>query len=97
MACRNNFDMKFDPRLVCITLGSPTLEKKLITASTIFLADIALNRIASGNRVAAHIIVRIYLCLAFVSGNGPTQSTITRLNGSSTTGISWSGAGGYFD
>lgn len=51
---------------------------------------------ASGYRVAAHITVRIYWCPDLVFDSGPTQSIITRSNGSPSTGIGTGckGAGG---
>lgn len=48
---------------------------------------------ASGNLVEAHIIVRMYWCSELDFGKGPTQSTITLLNGSPITGIGDRGAG----
>ena len=59
-----------------------------------FLALIFLRGMASGNLVEAHIIVSKYWLPALVCGSGPTQSIITQLNGSSTTGIGFKGATG---
>ena len=61
-----------------------------------FLALILRRGMASGNRVKAHITVSEYWFPALVLGNGPTQSTITLLKGSSTAGIGCSGATGTF-
>ena len=61
---------------------------------TIFLALMFLVEMASGNLVEAHIIVSRYWLPALVHGSGPTQSTITRLNSSSTTGIGFRGVTG---
>jgi len=45
------------------------------------------SRIASGNLVEAHIMVSRYWLPALVHDNGPTQSTVTLLNSSSTAGL----------
>lgn len=58
--------------------------KNLISAFTTFLALMLQSEIASGNLVETHMIVSKYL---FVFGRGPTQLTMTALNGSSTAGI----------
>lgn len=47
---------------------------------------------ASGYLVAAHVTVKMNLCLDFVFGNGPTQSMITSLNGLPITRFSCKGA-----
>ncbi len=58
------------------------------------LAVIFRNGITSGNRVATHIIVKIYCEPNLVFGRGPTQSIRMRSNGSPTAGIGQRGAGG---
>ena len=66
--------------------------KKLIKALEILGAVMLVNGMASGNLVEAHIIVNKYWFLDLVLGNGPTQSIITLLNGSSKAGIGFNGA-----
>ena len=61
--------------------------KKLIIVPTIFRDDMVLKGVASGNLMAAHIIVNMYRFPDFVRGNGPTQSMLILLKGSSTVGI----------
>ena len=68
------------------------MEKNLINAFTTELDVILRNGTASGKRVAAHIMVSKYH-YHLVRGKGPTQSTITRSNGSPIAGIGCSGAG----
>ena len=94
--CSNSFDMKLDPWSVWILLGSPTRVKKLIITPIMFWDDIVLKDTASGNLVVVHIIVNIYWFPVFVRGNGPMQSMMILLNGSSTAGIGCRGAGGMF-
>jgi len=55
---------------------------------TILFALMLLSGIASGNLVSR------YWLPTLVRGDGPTQSTITLLNDSSTAGIGFSGATG---
>ena len=61
--------------------------KNLIKAFTIVSVFIFLNGIASGKRVEAHIIVKRYSLPDLVFGNGPTQSIMILLKGSSNAGI----------
>lgn len=70
------------------------MEKNFVRAFATELAVTLRSGIASGNRVAAHIIINKHSLPLFVFGNGPTQSTITRSNGSPITGIGCRGAGG---
>ena len=79
--------MKLDTRSVWIVHGSPGFVKKFTRAPIIFFADIFRTVIASGNLGEAHIMVNVYLRPALVRGRGPTQSTITLLNGSFTADI----------
>ena len=51
------------------------------------LVLIFLKGIASGKRVEAHIIVKRYSLPDLVFGNGPTQSIMNLLKGSSNAGI----------
>ena len=51
-----------------------------------------LKGMASVNLVEAHIIVNRYWLPDLALGRGPTQSTITRLNGSSNAGMGFNGA-----
>lgn len=51
---------------------------------------------ASGNRVDVHMMVSKYWFPDLVLGKAPTQSTNTRLKGSSIAGIGWRGADGIF-
>ena len=51
-----------------------------------------LNGMASGNLVEVHMIVSRYWLPGLVLGNGPTQSTKTRLIGSCIAGIGTGGA-----
>uniref|UniRef100_A0A673ZV90 Regulatory associated protein of MTOR complex 1 n=1 Tax=Salmo trutta TaxID=8032 RepID=A0A673ZV90_SALTR len=94
IALQNSFDIKLDPWSVWITLGSPNVEKNFTSAFTTVLAVIVRRGIASGYRVALHIIVSKNWLPDLVFGNGPTQSIITFSNGSPTTGIGQSGARG---
>ena len=55
-------------------------------------ALIFFKSVASGNLVETHIIVNKYWFPLLVLGSGPTQSIMTRLNGSSKAGIDFSGA-----
>ena len=66
--------------------------KNFASAWTMVLAVIIQSDIASGKRVETHIIVNKYWLPRLVLGNGPTQSIVIRLNGSSKTGIGFSGA-----
>ena len=86
--------MKLEPLSVWITLGNPTLAKKLIITSITFLVEMTLNDIASRNLLALHIIVRMYLFPISVLGSGPTQSISIRSNGSPVVGMGFNGAGG---
>lgn len=52
--------------------------------------------IASGNRVAAHMMVSKYWFPDLVRGSGPTQSIKIRSKGSPITGMGCKGAGGIF-
>ena len=61
-----------------------------MTAAAVILR----SGIASGKRVSVHIIVSKYSFPDLVRSNGPTQSRMTRSNGSDVTGIGCSGAGG---
>ena len=72
---------------------SPKVEKNLVSALRTWLAVIWRNGTASGNLVAAHMIVNKYWLPDFDLGRGPTQSTMTRSKGS-VTGIGCNGAGG---
>ncbi len=86
--------MKLVPWSVWITLGRPKVEKNLIRLLIIVLAVIVRRGIASRYRVALHIMVSRNWLPVRVFGNGPTQSIITRSNGSPITGIGWSGTRG---
>ena len=90
----NSRDINLDTLSVWITLGNPTLAKKLIIASTTFFVEMTLSGIAFGNLVALHIIVRMYLFPILVLSSGPTQSIIIRSNGSPVVGMGFNGAGG---
>ena len=59
-------------------------------------ARVFLRGIASGNLVEAHMIVSRYWFPVLVFGNGPTQSMMIWLKGSSTAGIGLRGATGIF-
>ena len=61
--------------------------KNLTEAFTMVLVLIFLKGIASGKRVEAHIIVKRYSFPDLVFGNGPTQSVMILLKGSSNAGI----------
>ena len=61
--------------------------KNLTKAFTMVFVLIFLKGIASGKYVEAHIIVKRYSFLDLVFGNGPTQSIMFRLKGSSNAGI----------
>ena len=65
-------DMKLDPWSDCMETGSPTKVKNLMSDSTIFGALIFLNRTASGNYVALHIMVKRYWLPSLVFGSGLT-------------------------
>ena len=88
--------MKIDPWSDSILIGSPTNVKNLMRALVIVWALIFLRGTASGNRVAAHIIDSKQLFPDLLFRTGPTQSTSTLLNGSSTAGIGFNGAIGGF-
>ena len=75
-----------------MALGRPIKVKNLIRALTMLGALMFLKGMASGNLVDVHIMVSKYWLPALVLGSGPTQSTKTRLNGSSIAGIGISGA-----
>ncbi len=83
--------MKLEPWSDWIDFGNPTWEKKLIRHFTTFFALIFLRGIASGNLVEEHIIVSKYSLPDLVLGNGPTQSTITWLQGSWKAGVGYKG------
>jgi hypothetical protein len=88
MTCWKIPDIKFYPWIDCTDLGKPTNVKNLTRALTIVFALIFLKRIASGKRVEAQIIMyKNYWEPNLVFGNGPTQSIITLLKGSSNAGI----------
>lgn len=74
--------------------GKPKEEKNLVKAFIKELEVILRSGIASGNRVAAHIIVSRYLSPLFVFGKGPTQSIITLSKGTPVTGIGCRAASG---
>ena len=76
--------------------GYPTKVKNFIRALTMVLALMFLKGIASGNLVEAHIIVSRNSFPDLVFGNGPTQSIMTLLKGSSKAGIGCKGARGIF-
>ena len=61
--------------------------KNLTKALTVVFVLIFLKGIASGKRVEAHILVERYSFPDLVFVNGPTQSIMILLNGSSNTGI----------
>ena len=61
--------------------------KKLFKVFMMVLVLIFLKGIASGKRVEAHIIVKRYSLPDLVYGNGPTQSIMILLKGSSNAGI----------
>ena len=61
--------------------------KSLTKALTIVLVLIFLKGIASGKRVETHIIVKRNSFPDLVFGNGPTQSIMILLKGSSNAGI----------
>jgi hypothetical protein len=86
--------MKFEPWSDWMDFGRPTKVKNFVSACTMVLALIFRSGIASGKRVETHIIVSKYWLPRLVLGNGPTQSIIIRLNGSSKAGIGFSGAFG---
>ena len=71
--------------------GNPTKVKNFIRALTMVLALMFLKGIASGNLVEAHIIVSRNSFPDLVFGNGPTQSIMTLLKGSSKAGIGCNG------
>ena len=52
-----------------------------------------LSGIASGNLIALHIIVRMYLFPILVLGSGHTQSISIGSNGSPVVGMGFNGAG----
>ena len=56
----NTRDMKLDPWSVWITLGRPNTVKNLIRTFEMAEAVILRRGIASGNRVAVHMIVNKY-------------------------------------
>lgn len=59
-------------------------------------ALIFLSGMASGNRIDVHMMVSKYWFPDPVLGKRPTQSTNTRLKGSSNAGIGCRGAYGIF-
>ena len=61
--------------------------KNLTKALTMVFVSIFLQGIASGKRVEAHIIVKRYLFPDLFFDNGPTQSIMILLKGSSNAGI----------
>lgn len=63
---------------------------------TMVFALIFLSGMASGNLVDVHMMVSKYWFPVLVLGKGPTQSTNTRLKGSSNAEIGWRGADGIF-
>ena len=75
-------------------MGNPKVEKNLVRALITDFEVIVRKGIASGNLVAAHMMVSTNWLPVFDLGSGPTQSTITWENGSSMTGIGQRGAGG---
>lgn len=70
------------------------MEKNRVKALTTDRAVMLPSGIASGKRVTAHIIVKIYRFPLLVLGSGPTQSIMMRANGSPIAGIGYRGAGG---
>ena len=66
--------------------------KNYVSALEIFGALMLERGMASGNLVAAHMIVHMYLFLVLVFIHGPTQSIITQLKGSLKAGIGFKGA-----
>ena len=77
-------------------LGIPNLVKNSTSFETTTLEVIFLKGMASGYLVVVSMIVSKYSLPNLVLGNGPTQSIITFLKGSFTTGIGASGAGLMF-
>ena len=69
-----------------MNFGSPTKVNNLIKAFTIVRALIFLTGITSEKRVDEHMIVNKYSLPILVFDNGPTQSIITLLKGSSVVG-----------
>ena len=61
--------------------------KNLTKALTMVFVLIFLKGIASGKRVEAHIIVKRYSLPDLGFGNGPTQSIMILLKGSSNAGM----------
>ena len=61
--------------------------KNLTKDFTMVFVLIFLKGIASGKRVEAHIIVKGYSLPDLVSGNGPAQSIMILLKGSSNAGV----------
>ena len=61
--------------------------KNLTKVFTIVYVLIFLKRIASGKRVDSRIIVKWYSFADLVFGNGPTQSIMVPLNGSSNAAV----------
>lgn len=74
--------------------GNPKVEKNLVRALIRELVVILRSGIASGNQVAAHIIVSRYSFPLFVFGNGPKQSMITLSKRTPVTGIGCKGTSG---
>lgn len=80
-SCWNNPDMK--PWSDWNVLGAPTKQKNFVRALTMVFALLFLSGVTSGNRVDVHIMVSKYEFTDQVLSKGPTQSTYTRLRGSS--------------
>lgn len=72
------------------------IKKNLIRALARVFALIFLSSMASGNCVDVYMMVSKYWFPDLVLGKGPTQSTNTRLKGSSSPGIVWRGKNGIF-
>lgn len=76
---------------ILIRRGNLQVENNFVRAFINELAVILRSGIASGNHVAAHIIVNKYLVPLFIFGNRLTQSMITLEKGAPVTGAGCKG------
>lgn len=88
--------VNFDPWSLWITLGNPKVVQNLSSSFTTTLAFNVCSGTASGRGVAAHMMVKKYLCPNLALGNSPKRSTIKHSNGLPRAGIGQRGAAGIF-
>ena len=79
------------------SFGRPKVVKNFRSTALMALVRIFLNGNASGYLVLAHMSVSRYWFPPLVFGSGPTQSIMTRENGSPKAGMGFNGADGGSD